>query len=107
MIKNFTFNETPGLNVDVPDNASPVIFLNLMLTGDLLNVLVQKTNEYAEKIINSTRLLRRGCLWNNWKNVNFDEMRKFIVILTSMGLYPHTISRVTIFCTRTNISLLY
>ena len=85
-IKNFIFNETPGLNVAVPENAPPIFFFNLLPADDLLKTLVQKTNEYADRVINATRPLRCRSLWNHWKDVNLDEMRKFIGILFSMGV---------------------
>ena len=58
-IKIFIFNETPGLNLAVSENALPMFFFNLLLTDDVLNTLLQKTNEYADRIINKVRPLRR------------------------------------------------
>ena len=54
--QKFIFNETPGLNLAVPENALPMFFFNLLLTDDLLNTLLQKTNEYADRIINKRKV---------------------------------------------------
>ena len=47
--------------------------------------LVKNTNEYADKVINACRSLRRRSTWN-WKNVDVDEMEKFVGITFSMGI---------------------
>ena len=92
-IKNFIFNKT-GFNLAVPENVLPMFFLNLLLTDDLLNTLLQKTNEYGDRIINKVRPLQCRSLWSHWKDVNLDEMRKFIGILFSMFNFSTIIQKV-------------
>ena len=53
-VQNFVFNEESGMNTDVPENASPVYFFELLLTEQFIQDLVTKTNEYAEKTINAS-----------------------------------------------------
>ena len=85
-VQNFVFNEESGMNTDVPENASPVYFFELLLTEQFIQDLVTKTNEYAEKTINASRPLRRRSNLADWKDVTVDEMRKFIGIVFAMGL---------------------
>ena len=80
------FNEESGINTDVPENASPVYFFELLLTKQFIQDLVTKTNEYAEKTINASRPLRCRSNLVDWKDVTVDEMRKFIGITFAMGL---------------------
>lgn len=85
-IKDFPFNEQTGISIDVPEGAKPMFFFNLLLTDNLVDDLVAKTNQYAQKSINSVRPLRRRSVWNSWTDVDADEMKKFIGLLFSMGL---------------------
>ena len=85
-VQNFVFNEKSGMNTDVPENASPVYFFELLLTEQFIQDLVTKTNEYPEKTINASRPLRRRSNLADWKDVAVDEMRKFIGIVFAMGL---------------------
>ena len=61
-IKGISFNEQIGLKIDVPENASPIFFFKLLLTDKLVDDLVKKTNEYATKLINHNRPMRRWSL---------------------------------------------
>ena len=85
-MQNFVFNEESGMNTDVPENASPVYFFELLLTEQFIQDLVTKTNEDAEKTINASRRLRCRSNLADWKDVTVDEMRKFIGIMFAMGL---------------------
>ena len=85
-VQNFVFNEKSGMNTDVPDNASPMYFFHLLLTEKFIQDLVTKTNEYAEITINSSCPLRRRSNMAAWKDVTGGEMRKFIGIVSAMGL---------------------
>ena len=85
-VQNFVFNEESGMNTDVPENASPVYFFELLLTEQFIQDLVTKNNEYAEKTIDASRPLSRRSNLADWKDVTIDEMRKFIGIVFAMGL---------------------
>ena len=85
-IKDFPFNEQTGISINVPEGAKPIFFFNLLLTDNLVDDLVAKTNQYAQKSINSVRPLRRISIWNSWTDIDADKMKKFIGLLFSMGL---------------------
>ena len=74
-----------GLKINVPADATPMFFIKLLLTDQFLDELVMKTNEYATKLIDSSRPLRRRSVWHSWKDVTTDEMKKFIGLIYSMG----------------------
>ena len=77
-VRNFVFNENSGMNIDVPDNANPVYFFELLLTEQFIQELV------TIKTIKSSCPLRRRSNWGTWKDVTVDEMRKFIGIVFAM-----------------------
>lgn len=87
-VQNFKFNEESGIKMNVPANASPAFFFELFVTEKLLQDLVTKTNEYADKTINKSRPLHRRSNYTGWKDVTMDEMMKFIGITFAMGLIP-------------------
>ena len=74
------------MKTNVPENADPMFFFGLMLTDDLVENLVKKTNEYADKTINRNRPLRHRSTWNSWTEATIDKMRKFIGLIFTMGL---------------------
>ena len=82
---DFPFNERPDLKIDIPDNASPMFF-GLILTDEFVESLVSKTNEYANRLINANRPLRRRSIWKSWTDVNIPHMKKFIGLIFSVGL---------------------
>ena len=84
-IQTFPFTETPGMKVDVPADADPMFFFSLIFTENFVEKLVKNTNEHTDKVINASRLLRRRSTWNNWKNVDVDEMKN-IGIIFNMGI---------------------
>ena len=60
--------------------------LELMLTDNLLEDLVKKINEYADKTINRNQPLHCTAMWNSWAEFFIDEIRKFIGLIFSTGL---------------------
>lgn len=85
-INDFSFDEESGINADVPADANPVFFFKILFTSDFVDNLVTITSKYANKFINLNRPLRCSSMWNSWKDIDFDKMRKFIELISSMGL---------------------
>lgn len=83
---SFPFLETPGLKFELPQNPSPEFFAQLFFTDQLFNEIVHRTNQYAEKSINSNRPLRKKTRQGCWRPVTIQEMKKFVAILLHMGL---------------------
>ena len=83
-IHNFPFTEKPGLKVEVSTNL--IDFLKLLLTDELFFEIQESTNEYADRVINTSRPLRRRSVLNTWKPLTADELRKFFGLVLHMGL---------------------
>ena len=77
-IPSFEFKEEVGLKIDTPGNADPIYFVKLLITDELISEIMERTNAYAEQVINSSRPLRRKSVLNLWKPISDDETRKFL-----------------------------
>ena len=55
------------------------------LTDEILELVADETNRYAQQFI-STHQLRRSLLMRNWKGTNAKEMEKFFGIIIIMGI---------------------
>lgn len=86
IIKPFDFNEDTGLQVEAPDGDDPLFFFNLFINDELLQEIVDRSNAYADRVINSSRPLRRNSILNTWNNVTLEEMRQFLGLIFHMGL---------------------
>ena len=58
VIKIFPFSENAGLKIDVPENDNPLFYFKLLVSDELLRVIVQRLNEYARRVIDSSHPLR-------------------------------------------------
>ncbi|XP_072386490.1 uncharacterized protein [Diabrotica undecimpunctata] len=81
-------NSSSILNVHREDD-NPLSFYKLLLTEDILDLLVTKTNIYAKQqiingIINET--VTRNSFLNNWTDTNKEEVITFLGILIWTGL---------------------
>ena len=86
MIKTFPFVENTGLKTVVPENDAPFFFFKLLVSDEFLSELVQRSNDYALQVINSSRPLRRKSVLNKWKEVTLLEMKIFFGLVFHMGL---------------------
>lgn len=67
----------------------PLHFYQLFLTDELLDVIVEETNRYAEQCIIDRMInenLSEKARLCNWTDTNKDEIKNFIAILMWMGL---------------------
>ena len=76
----------PGLKIQMPDEASPIDFLKLLVTEELIAEIVLCTNFYADCKIDAAGPLRRRSIWKSWNPVTQDEMKKFLGLVIHMGL---------------------
>ena len=79
------FHATPGLNVTLPRNASPIQYLELFMTMSLWRYLIDNTNNYARARLGSTPPSRRS-LFRNWRDISIMEMKAFVGMIINMGL---------------------
>ena len=82
VIKKFPFVENTGLKTVVPENDAP---FKLLVSDEFLSELVQRSNDYALQVINSSRPLRRKSVLNKWQEVTLLEMKIFGLVF-HMGL---------------------
>ena len=64
-------------------------FFSLFIDDDVIQMLVNRTNEHANKIITTKEAagnLTLGLRWRNWRPVNPQEMRAVLAIMLNMGI---------------------
>ena len=86
VIKTFPFVENTGLKTVVPENDAPFFFFKLLVSDELLNELVQRSNDYALQVINLSHPLCCKSVLNKWKEVTLLEMKKFFGLVFHLGL---------------------
>ena len=86
VIKIFPFSENAGLKIDVPENDNPFLYFKLLVSDELLGGIVQRLTEYARRVIDSSRPLRRKSVLNKWKEVTLSEMKKVFGLVFHMDL---------------------
>ncbi|XP_064080661.1 piggyBac transposable element-derived protein 4-like [Macrobrachium nipponense] len=65
----------------------PIDVYKQIITDDIINLIVQETNRYAEQKISSVTVTRRSKL-RQWVPTNNEEIEKFIRLIIYMGLVP-------------------
>ena len=86
VIKIFTFSENTGLKIVVPENDNPLFYFKPLVLDELLGRIVQRSNEYALRVIGSTRPPRCKSVLNKWKELTLSKMKKFFGLVFHMGL---------------------
>ena len=86
-LQSFPFEENSGMNVNIPDGDDLIFYLRLLLTDELIKSILQCTNVYAQRVINSSRPLRRRSVLNEWRNVTEEEIKKFLGLILHRDLY--------------------
>ena len=74
------------METHVPKNDNTLFCSKLLVSDELLSGIVQRSNEYARRVIDLNRLLRRKSVLNMWKEVTLSEMKKFFGLVFHMGL---------------------
>ena len=75
VIKIFTFSENTGLKIVVPENENPLFYFKLLVSDELLGGIIQRSNEYTCRVIDSSRPLRRKSVLNKWKELTLSEIK--------------------------------
>ena len=69
----------------IPENADPTFFLGLILTEELVQFMVERTNNYAQKVV-SEKTMSRGSRFKNWKATYITETKIVLGLLLHMGV---------------------
>ncbi|XP_068098218.1 piggyBac transposable element-derived protein 4-like [Hyperolius riggenbachi] len=78
------FTGKPGIAVEITDN-SPIKFMELIISDELLGLIVQQTNVYAEQYIAE----HPRCSYaepKHWRPTTIPEMKTFLGFLLNMGI---------------------
>ncbi len=86
---NAPFSAVPGFKVDVPDDATPLFFFDLLFDAGMWDLLVEQTNLYADHLIRDADLSAHSRL-RAWTPVTVDELKVFFALLIAMGLTRKT-----------------
>ena len=81
----FQFTAQPGPLVDIPEKTDPSFFLGLIVTEKLFQFMMERTTNYAKKVISEKTMSRRS-RFKNWKATNITEMKTFSGFLLHMGV---------------------
>ncbi|KAF9806464.1 hypothetical protein SFRURICE_001259 [Spodoptera frugiperda] len=82
--KQFTLDIQPGIHV--PDNCDKELdIFRLFLNQDIMTLMVQMTNSYANKV-KILKVVTRHMRLAKWVDCNDEEMLKFLGLLIYMGL---------------------
>lgn len=79
---NFIINSGPNLNL--PIDAQPIDYFNLLFNEDLMISILTETNRYANEKIK--RVLSPKSTWHKWTDVTLTEMKAFLGMIINMGL---------------------
>ena len=80
------FTGTPGIKVPLPNNPSTGNFLNLFLTDEFFDILVQQTNLYATQYKRNNPNLPPHSHANEWFDTTRTEMKQFVALSLLMGI---------------------
>ncbi|CAK9809611.1 PiggyBac transposable element-derived protein 4 [Anthophora plagiata] len=83
----FIAGDTPAGPHVLPEIKEPLDFFKLFFTNELMNEIVNETNNYARKKLEGRTLLPHS-MWQTWHSVTIDEMWAFIGVIINMGTMP-------------------
>ncbi|XP_070211318.1 piggyBac transposable element-derived protein 4-like [Littorina saxatilis] len=84
---NMPFDRETVLNVgeDFPENPQPLDFFRLFVGDEMIDLLVEQTNDYAQRKIDAGNLKPHSRL-HRWLPVTLDEMKVFLSLVIATGL---------------------
>ena len=80
-----TFTASPGVFVDIPDDASVLDIFQVLVPNSIFLLIVNQTNLYAHQLWEERQLPEKSRA-KQWKPVTIEEMKKFVALTILMGL---------------------
>lgn len=80
------FTANSGLNEHLPDDAKPIDYFDLFFTNELLNIISNQTNLFAQQTIDAVENMAPNSRMKSWRPTTNDEIKLFFGIIFSMGL---------------------
>ena len=82
----FPFNEIEGRNVRMRDNATVLDYVELYLTDEIMQHIVQETNRFAQNYISDHPDEAQKSYVSKWKDITVPELKKFLGLVILMGI---------------------
>ncbi|GBO33938.1 PiggyBac transposable element-derived protein 4, partial [Araneus ventricosus] len=82
----------PGLKVSVGNSEDPLDYFNLFFDDETFNFIVSETNRYAESHLQNAELTPSSRALK-WKNINNQEMKRFISLLLLQGIVQKPVEK--------------
>ena len=83
-IEELPFEQRPGIIADIPNNATPLDLFSLLFSDKILDHVVDKTNRYAERLLEAPNILRKSKI-KKWVALYRDELKRFFAVGLLMG----------------------
>ena len=83
-VEKSSFAENVEMKVDIV-GSEPIDVFNLFLIDEIISIMVNQTNKYAEQELEKKRPLRQSSRFHKWVPVNQNEMKLFLGLLLHMG----------------------
>ena len=83
--KEYNFNKNAGPKLHNFVGTDPLHYFDLFFNDDLINIIAEETNRYAESKI-SDKQLGPQSVWKTWREVSPHEIRVFLGLIINMGL---------------------
>ena len=82
---NIPFTASPGIKVAITAETTPIELLQLFITDEIVMIMVNETNKYAQQFVANTSLKPKSRV-HQWEPTTSNEMHKFLGILFLMGV---------------------
>ena len=83
-MKTFEFSKNNQMLVDLPENAEPYDYFRLLVDNDILDRIIQETNDYALNLFLEKGGSVRARI-SEWKDLTQEEFLKFLGLVYHMG----------------------
>ncbi|KAK7091580.1 hypothetical protein V1264_009244 [Littorina saxatilis] len=80
------FDRVLNVGEDFPENPQPLDFFRLFVGDEMIDLLVEQTNHYAQQKIDAGNYLKTHSRLHSWLPVTLDEMKVFLSLVITTGL---------------------
>lgn len=85
-VRQFPFTAISGLQTNFNSDI-PISVFEQFLTDDVLDLIVNETNRFADDFLSNNELGRRSMM-RKWQICDRNEMRRFLGVVMIMGMCP-------------------
>ena len=84
--KDFQYHEIEGCNYRMKEDSACLDFLELYLTDEIMTLIVNETNRYAEQFLAANIISAQNSYLSLWEATTVPEMKTFIGVILLMGI---------------------